>query len=385
MASPGLVSNYVSTEAAVAPQSIHRLQSLDFLRGAIMVVLVLGETGIFQKLYIAYSNPFTLFLSVQFEHSKWRGLHIWDVILPAFMLVAGTSMAYSYKRQKEQLHYTWNASFQKILKRSFWLLFWGVLIYSVRDNALNLQFSNVLTQLSCTTLLTFLVINWKVQWQLVASVLFLLIPELLFRFVHIPGFDQPFVKNHNFGTYIDTLLLPAVDDRHNTNSINFISSTAHTIWGLMAGQLLMTGQSARQKFRRIAIFGLFILIAGVALDFFDVTPMLKWISTSSFVLATGGISLLILAVCYDWIDVRKHYSGLKPFTIVGMNSIFIYLFFIFIGAKWLNGFANTLIAGLLHLAAIPYETGAIVSCLAVFAAEWGLCYFLYQKRIFFKL
>jgi len=110
-----------------------------------MVTLMIGETGFFQKWYHAAPSSFTQLLANQFEHSVWRGLHFWDVILPAFMLIAGTAMALSYHKQ-QQLHYTWKQSFSKVLKRSFWLLFWGILIYSVRDQHLNFQLSNVLTQ-----------------------------------------------------------------------------------------------------------------------------------------------------------------------------------------------------------------------------------------------
>src|SRR5689334_1275124 len=103
-----------------------RLLSLDFLRGLIMVALMIGETGFFQKLYQASPNSFTELLSIQFEHSEWHGLTFWDVILPAFMTMAGTAMAFSYKRQQE-LGYPWKRSFLKVLRRSFWLLFWGIL------------------------------------------------------------------------------------------------------------------------------------------------------------------------------------------------------------------------------------------------------------------
>jgi predicted acyltransferase len=153
----------------------------------------------------------------------------------------------------------------------------------------------------------------------------------------------------------------------------------------MAGQLFLSNKSAKAKFFSLVGFGLLILVAGFVLDGTGVTPMLKWISTSSFVLATGGISLIVLALCYEWIDVRNHQQHLKFFTIVGMNSIFIYLFFIFIGDQWLNGYMDVLCGGLLNLAGVPIETGATISCLVVFAIEWYLCYFLYSKKLFFKL
>jgi predicted acyltransferase len=300
------------------------------------------------------------------------------------MLLAGTSMALSYYKQ-QQLHYTWRQSFAKILRRSFWLLFWGILIYSVRDQHLNWQLSNVLTQLAFTTLIAFAVIRKSFRWQLCVSLLCLLIPEILFRSIHIPGFDQPFVEFHNFGSFINKSLGITLDIDHKTNFINFISSGAHTIWGLMAGQLLLSDKSSNFKFYAIAGFGVLSIVLGLVLDIAGITPMLKWISTSSFVLVTGGITLIVLSVCYNWIDVRKHQRGLKFFTIVGMNSIFIYLFFIFIGDKWLNGYMDTLCSGLLNLAGIPMAVGSAISCLVVFALEWYLCYFLYKKNIFFKL
>ncbi len=373
------------TTQAITPHPGERLLSLDFLRGLIMVLLMIGETGFFMKWYQAAPDSFTRLLAAQFEHSGWHGLRFWDIILPAFMLIAGTAMAFSYHKQQTGLHYSWNQSFLKVLKRSFWLLFWGVLIYAVRDQHLNFQLSNVLTQLAFTTLLTFLVIRASPGWQLFVSFFCLLLSEMLYRLIGLPGFDQPFVQNHNFGSFINQSLGILLDNAHKTNFINFITSTAHTLWGLMAGQLLLSDKSAAYKVRAIAGFGLFILGLGAGLDLAGITPLLKWISTSSFVLATGGITLIILAICYEWIDVRKHSNRLGFFTIVGMNSIFIYLFFIFIGDRWLNGYMEVLCGGLLHFAGVPLETGAAISCLVVFAIEWYLCFFLYRKRLFFKL
>src|SRR4030081_1604760 len=104
-----------STSASALPSS-QRIASLDFLRGLIMVILILGETSIFLKLYTASPNRFTHLLAIQFEHSKWHGLHFWDLLLPGFMFVAGTAMAFSHNRQ-QQLHYSRRQSFVKTLKR----------------------------------------------------------------------------------------------------------------------------------------------------------------------------------------------------------------------------------------------------------------------------
>src|SRR5678815_2231601 len=97
------------TKQVITHHTNERLLSLDFLRGLIMVALMIGETGFFLKLFRAAPNSFTKILSVQFEHSEWHGLTFWDVILPAFMTMAGTAMAFSYKKQQES-GFTWKLS-----------------------------------------------------------------------------------------------------------------------------------------------------------------------------------------------------------------------------------------------------------------------------------
>ena len=93
----------------------------------------------------------------------------------------------------------------------------------------------------------------------------------------------------------------------------------------------------------------------------------------------------MLAISYYIIDGLDRKNNLKFFTIVGMNSIFIYLFFIFIGDQWLNGYMDILLSGLLSFAGVPIDVGSALSSLVVFAIEWYLCYFLYRKKLFFKL
>ncbi len=371
------------TTAPALTQSTNRLLSLDFFRGIIMVILVFGETGFFTHLFNAFRNPVTQFLSIQFEHSEWRGLHIWDLLLPAFMLIAGTSISLSYEKQR-QLNFTYTQSLWKTVKRSCWLLFLGVLIYSVRNGKLNLQFSNVLTELSFATLISFLIINLKPVWQLTVSLLLLIITGAVYRFSHVPGFDHPFVDGQNFGNYVDVLIIGRVNTGYGT-TMNIPTASVVTIWGSIAGQLLQSAKPAIIKCRTIAIAGIAAIMIGFCLDLSDVDPMLKWISSPSFVFATGGIALLALAVAYYRIDIRRHRKYLFFFTVVGMNSIFIYLFFIFFGSHWMNGFVTTLVSGLLAFIGINSETGAVCSCLVIFGLEWGLCYFLYRKKMFFRL
>jgi predicted acyltransferase len=127
------------------------------------------------------------------------------------------------------------------------------------------------------------------------------------------------------------------------------------------------------------------VLTGFALDWSGIAPMLKWLASPSFIIATEGICLIILALLYWWIDVRKNQNYMRLIIVVGMNAIFIYLFYNFIGKLWLNGYADTLFSGMLNLIKIPVEIAVLLASVAVFALEWYLCYFLYKKKIFFKL
>jgi len=73
------------------------------------------------------------------------------------------------------------------------------------------------------------------------------------------------------------------------------------------------------------------------------------------------------------------------FTIVGMNSIFIYLFFEIVGHRWFNEYVGAVTNGLMKMIAIPETLMYIITSLCIFALEWGMCYFLYKKKIFFRL
>jgi len=319
---------------------------------------------------------------IQFWHHEWHGLHLWDLIQPVFMFVAGTAMAFSIKKQKEQ--FTWSHSFRKILKRCGWLFFWGVLDYAVRPNGLSFELWDILTQLSFTTLVAFLIMDFPVIAQIIISFLCLLIPEFLYRYTHIPGFDQPFTDQHNFGNYMDLILMNKIN-KGGWVAINCISTSAHTIWGVLAGKLLLSGKTANEKVKYLFACGLGLLALGFGIDWAGITPIIKKIATSTFVLASGGWCLLFLATCYWWVDVLNHRKKLLFFIVFGMNSIFIYLFFEIVASRWFNEYVTAITGGLLkivHVAGVPAQ---IIGCLTIFALESGMMFFLYRKKVFFKL
>src|SRR5215217_2442021 len=165
------------------PHLSQRLLSLDIMRGFIMVLLALESTGLYEHLSDASGNSLFHGFMQQFFHHPWNGLRFWDLIQPGFMFMAGVSMAYSLSRQKRE-GVTWNQSFRKVLKRCGLLFFWGVLDYAVRPGGLSFELWDVLTQLAFTTLVTFLIFEWRPTAQIIFCALLLLLTEALYRFTN---------------------------------------------------------------------------------------------------------------------------------------------------------------------------------------------------------
>jgi predicted acyltransferase len=359
-----------------------RLLSLDFMRGLIMIFLMLEASGLYEHLYDVSEGSFIQGFFGQFFHHPWNGLRFWDLIQPGFMFMAGTSMAYSLRRQHAD-GFTWGQSFRKTLKRSGWLFFWGVLDYAVRPKGLSFELWDVLTQLSFTTLVAFLIFRWSYSAQIIFSIGLLLLTEVLYRYTNVPGFDQPFTDQHNFGNYVDLLLMNKINGG-GWVAINCIPTAAHTIWGALAGKLLLSNRAQDKKLRWLLIAGALSLVIGYTMNF-TITPIIKRISTSSFVLASGGWCLLALALFYWWIDMLNHKNYLQFFIVVGVNSLFIYLFFEIVGSRWFNDYIGAITNGLMGMAGVSLVAMGIITSLTIFILEWGMCRFLYKRGIFFKI
>ncbi len=360
-----------------------RLVSLDFMRGLIMVLLMIESTDFYFRLRnVVPSGSFGAEVIGQFFHNHWTGLNFWDLIQPAFMFMAGVSMAYSMKKLKEK-GILWNQRFSKIMKRSGWLVFWGVLKRVYAPNWLVLEsidVTDILTQLAFASVIAFLISDWKIKNQLIMIVGILLFTEFIYRFWNIPNWVEGYSDGKNIGSYIDWILLGQKSNHY--VFINWLPTSVHTIAGVIAGKLLI--QKVRPMLK-LTVSAVVLLLLGYGLDWCNITPIIKPIATSSFVIASLGYCLLILVVLYWWIDVKNHKRNLLFFQVVGMNSIFIYLFCDIVGRYWLNHYAEILLSPIEQILSLSHSYFLLIASVGVFALEWYLCVFLYRNKIFFKL
>jgi predicted acyltransferase len=358
----------------------NRLLSLDFYRGLTMFLLIAEFSHLFTYMVSPeLEGSFIHALGRQFHHVRWEGMRFWDLIQPFFMFIVGVAMPLSFARRMAKGD-SYNNLFKHAMKRAFLMLLLGWALYCIDPGRIVFRFQNVLSQLAVTYILAFLVIRKAPVIQIGFSVLLILISEGLYRFFPLDGFNNAFVAGENFGAWFNILIAGKEDGGH-WAMFNAIPTAAHTIWGVLAGQLLMSDKSNKKKMQILLITGIIGLIIGYGLSPF--TPIIKRISTSTFVFASGGWSILALALCYWVIDIMKYQKGVLFFAIVGMNPLFIYLFAHVGGANLIQKiflpFSNALFGW-------TGELGAhIILSLIVLFFLWYICYWMYKKKLFIRI
>lgn len=179
-----------------------------------------------------------------------------------------------------------SAATRHILKRCFLLFAFGVLLHCVYNHALVWELWNVLVQLAFTILIAYAIMNRSHKAQIGISIGLLVLTEILYR-AYNP--EAPYAQGHeSFGSWFDMLIMGQVNDGYWV-FVNFIPTAAHTIWGVICGQVLLSSRSAQEKLRPFLIWGTIILVLGFAMDLLNITPIIKRIATSSFTLASGEL------------------------------------------------------------------------------------------------
>jgi len=361
--------------------SSSRLFSLDVFRGITMFLLMAEAAMVYHSLTAYFPDGWGHSVVQQFHHHPWHGLRFWDLIQPFFMFIVGVAMPFSlYSRKKKGS--SWGDSFRHILFRCMMLFLLGVGLHCVYSGRIVWELWNVLTQLSFTVIVTFLLMRLSRRGQFVGALVCLILTEFLYR-LYDP--TSPFVKDANFGSWMDMMLMGKLNDGGGWVTINCLPTAAHTIWGAICGQLLLSEGKSTDKLKYLISGGALALLIGYGMDLSNLTPIVKRIATTSFVFASGGWAILTLAFFYWLTDIKGIKNWIKFFAIVGMNSIFIYLFGETIGVQWLGGFAKVFTYSIFGSLGLGELSLAVINAFFVLGLMWSLCYFLYRKGIFFKI
>ena len=352
------------------PEQDNRVFSLDVFRGFTMIWMVSEGFG----LHVFENHPSLGGLAYQFEHVDWHGMSAWDLIQPFFMFIVGVAMPFSFSK-RWAAGQSWGESFGHVLKRCALLILFGLVARSVQANKPVIDLINVLAQVAFTYLLAFLLMRFSWKIQTAAGFALLALTWVIYTSA---GLADPWIKGGNVGAMLDMAVL-GKNWGGGYATINCIPSAFNTIAGVIAGMLLRAEMGVARRVRILALAGLGLIAAGLALD--PLIPIIKKIWTPSFALLSTGCCLWAL-LCFYWVcDVRKWRSWAPVFIMVGSNSIFIYLFHEILG-RWMRQTAPVFTGWAINWWG-PW--GQVFTACALVAFQVWVCVWLYRRRIFFKL
>jgi len=218
----------------------------------------------------------------------------------------------------------------------------------------------------------------------------------------VPGFgvptrDVPLLDpDRNVVAWLDRKLLMGhlyEGTRDPEGVLSTIPAVATSLLGLLTGQWLRSGRSARAKALGMALDGAVGLAAGEILHLWF--PINKKLWTSSYVVFTAGFALVCLAACYWILDVNRWRRWATPLLVFGMNAIAAYVFAGLVAhaigrvrlhladgspVSWQELIYQRLFSG---LASPP--NASLLYALVFVAICWAAMWVLYRKGIFLKI
>ena len=186
----------------------------------------------------------------------------------------------------------------------------------------------------------------------------------------------------NFASYLDRLILPGrlyLKIHDPEGLISTIPAISTALLGIYAGNLLKNSPlSMQRKALQLLMMGIVSLVLAQAWNL--IFPFNKNLWSSSFVLHVGGYSLILLSIFYYIIDVRGYKRWAFFFSVIGMNSILIYMSDRFINWSYT---ANAIFGWLGQLAGDPLKIVLMACCYVL--VKWIFLYVLYKKNIFLRV
>ena len=366
---------------------MERLMSLDVLRGFDMFFITGGATMIV-GLCVALGNP-KCWLVRQMHHVPWEGLTHHDTILPLFLFIMGVTWPFSLASQFE-MGRSMPRLLLKVLTRTVLLFLLGLSFYGIMKFNPPFRVMGVLQFLALSWgLAATLYVFVRNKWVLLSVAAMLLVGYYaLLHFCIAP--DAPagansYAPQWNIIGYWDRALYPNYmykGWKTEPQSIFQIpSATVLALFGILAGAFLKE-RARRPVWHTPAILAAYAVGCGLAGWLFAGVfgdPVIKNLSTTSFILVTSAYSFAMLCLFYVVIDVFKVRRWAVIFDPVGKNSILAY-FIKMVGFQ--HVFWKFYLSGLCQKCG---AWGEVVGGLGIYLFVWAFLLWLRSKKAFLRL
>lgn len=313
-------------------------------------------------------------LQRQMGHAAWHGQHVYDLIFPLFVYLAGVALNFSLRRRLSQ---------QQSYPGLLWHMWYRAAVLVVLGWVVNgplvwepqhMRYASVLGLIGISGALSgSIVLLLRRGTALLSAVIIILCGIAAAQY-----WGGELTPAGCVNARIDALLCPG--RLHNVHydpegPLCILSATALNLLGYLSGRIFSNTLSTGKRILVLVAGGALLLGSGLC------GPVIKNIWTPCFVLSAAGIGAILLGLFHLLCDVCPRRSWYTFVLIVGTNALFIYIVTNLVN---LSAIAERLFAGTFrHM--LPLEwMGTALSC-AYLLLAWLLCLFLYRYRIFIKI
>lgn len=366
-----------------------RFASLDSFRGlAIAGMILVNNPGSWDHVY------------APLRHADWHGYTPTDQIFPSFLFIVGAAIPFTLA------HGDGGFPYGRLLRRVVVLFALGLILNAanpVLDWAINgkaidvdtIRVMGVLQRIALAYLLAVALIAALPSRALAWAVAAILLGYwAALELVPVPGHGAgALTRDGSLARYIDAAILgPArlYQGRFDPEGLlSTLPATASVLFGYGAGRFMRHRAVASGVSGRLAVAGLACI--GLGLLWQPWFPINKQLWTSSYVVYTAGWSLLLLALYYEVIEVRRQRWLGWPLEVMGRNAITLFFASGLIARVLLRnhiGDGRSLYQWFYDSAFVPWAgplDGSLAFAVATIVIWWLVLYGLYRKRWFISL
>ena len=392
-----------------APPSPVRIAGLDAYRGLVLA-LMMGEALHFCGVAAAFpASALWAFLCHHQDHVLWVGCSLHDLIQPSFSFLVGAALPFSLAARAGRGQ-SRGAVIAHAFRRALILVVLGIFLRSLGHPQTRFTFEDTLTQIGLGYGFLFLLglRPRRDQWIALAVILVSFWAAFALYPVPGPGFawesvgapsDWPHLmsgfaahwnKGENFSAQFDRWFLnlfpreePFAFNEGGYQTLSFIPTLATMILGLLAGGVLKSERTERQKLTWLVAAGVTFLASGWLLGALGLCPVVKRIWTPSFALFSGGWCFLFTAFFYWVMDVRGRARWAFPLRVLGMNSIAAYCMNWVLVEPAAEALVRHLGRAPFLVLGLPFERTHVGA--AALLVTWVILVWMHRRKIFIRI
>lgn len=297
--------------AVPEPVKSKRIISLDAFRGLTVAMMIYMNYPVDPK-----ATPWYLI------HPKWDGFTLADTIFPAFIFIAGVSMALFASTRAGQDQGATKTFYRRIL-----ILILIGLAFNLLKYELPLRIPGVLQRIAVAS-----AIAWPLRksktWKIITlSVVFVTIHTLVLKYVGAPGVTLGAVaQDGNISGWIDRQIFGIYTYNKGgfdpEGVLGQLTATAQILWGLLVGRAIVNERHSWRPLWIICGIAVVAILVGAAMAGW--MPINKKLWNAPFTLISFGTAALAFMAMYAG-DLKEKTRWMRSLTPLGMNALFLYI------------------------------------------------------------